>query len=296
MLVADLTPALRPSRAGHEDQGIDARRFRIPLHLPPDVAPRMAGTGLDLHANGADQKVDAILFTQDSLALEHKAYAEELNPEGFLSLSQATGYTGDLNSLAATGLQKLGVGVTNGPSGAGAGDFVLTLYHDASTATQLLLNNGTVALISARAKSSGVWGAWVDAVLTAGDQTIAGNKTLSGVTALSGGATAAGVTTTSVSDGTPVAASTYRPDPLAATPGNMRHITNGAAFTLAAPNRSGDYTMTVLVTNGAGAGAITMSGFAKVLGDPFTTTNGHAFLISIVKQGAVILATVQAGQ
>lgn len=106
----------------------------------------------------------------------------------------------------------------------------------------------------------------------------------------------AGITTTSVSDGSPSAASTYTPDPLAATASNMRHITNNAAFTLAAPTRTGDYTLLVQITNGATAGAVTFSGFARVVGDALTLTNAHKFIVNITKQNGVLLAVVQAAQ
>lgn len=134
-----------------------------------------------------------------------------------------------------------------------------------------------------------------------GDVTIGAstsNVALPGATALQGPTTAASVITSSVDDGTPIAGATYRPDPMAAAGrGNMRHIVNAAAFTLAAPNRAGDYDMRVLISNGATAGAITMSGFtAPIRGDAFTTISGDKFLVSIVKHGAVVKATVEACQ
>lgn len=221
-----------------------------------------------------------------------EGYADELNPEGFLSLSQTTAYTGDLNSLAATGLQKLGSGVTNGPTGAGVGDFVLTVYHDANTATQMGLNNGASSLLSIRARVGGTWGAWVDAVLTAGDQTVAGNKTFSGATTLSATDLDGGVTAASVDDGIK-SSGTYTPSPVG---GNFRHIVNNGAFTLAAPSASGDFTMVIHVTNGSSAGAITMSGFAKVTGTAFDTVNTNKFLVSITKHNGSILAHIEALQ
>jgi len=208
--------------------------------------------------------------------------AEDLNPEGFLSLSQTTAYTGDLNSLAATGLQKLGSGVTNGPTGAGVGDFILTVYHDANTATQLALNNGATALLSIRARSSGTWGAWVDAVLTAGDQTVAGSKTFSAATTFSADLSLKGAASASVDDGT-LSSGTYTPSPVG---GNFRHIINGGAFTLAPPAASGAYTLVIEMVNGASAGALTTSAFLRVTGDPLTTTNGHKFQMVIVKSPA----------
>lgn len=61
--------------------------------------------------------------------------------------------------------------------------------------------------------------------------------------------------------------------------GNEQKYTNNGAHTLApATLTAGRATsVTVEITNGASAGAITTSGFTKKIGDAFTTTNGHKF-------------------
>ena len=63
--------------------------------------------------------------------------------------------------------------------------------------------------------------------------------------------------------------------------GNYQYITNNGAFTIAAP--ATDCAIDILITNGASAGAITMSGFTvgSTLGGAFTTTNTNKFLLSI---------------
>lgn len=89
---------------------------------------------------------------------------------------------------------------------------------------------------------------------------------------------------------------TYTPSAAGA---NYRSITNGGAFTFAAPatiDASTATGITVLVTNVTGAAAITMSGFTRVNGDAFTTTVGHAFLVFITMIGSVKLANVVALQ
>jgi hypothetical protein len=92
-----------------------------------------------------------------------------------------------------------------------------------------------------------------------------------------------GYTTTAVSDGSKSAAVTYTPSPAG---GNMRTITNAGAFTLAAPTATGDYNMTILITNAAsGAGVITLSGFTRTSGSPFTTTADAVFIAYITKIG-----------
>jgi hypothetical protein len=101
-----------------------------------------------------------------------------------------------------------------------------------------------------------------------------------------------GYTTTADDDGT-FSTGTYTPTPAG---GNMKRIINGGAFTLAAPTASGDYTLVVQITNNASAGAITLSGFNRSIGNPFTTTNGHDFFVNITKLNGFTLANVVALQ
>lgn len=100
-----------------------------------------------------------------------------------------------------------------------------------------------------------------------------------------------GATTAAVNDGT-YSAGTYTP---VTTGGNMRYITNNGAFTLAAPAGT-SFAMVILITNGASAGAITLSGFTFTVGDPFTTTNTNRFFLNITKINTTILASVVALQ
>jgi hypothetical protein len=96
---------------------------------------------------------------------------------------------------------------------------------------------------------------------------------------------------TSFSGGTPTAASTYTP---AAADGNVQHITNDAAFTLAPPATLGSFI--VEIVNGATAGVITTSGFTKVSGDALTTTNGHKFVAQITVSNSMSHLNIAAGQ
>lgn len=61
----------------------------------------------------------------------------------------------------------------------------------------------------------------------------------------------------------------------------LQYLTNGGAFTLAAPSNDGS--CLVLTTNNASAGTITFSGFSvgSNTGDALDTTNTHKFTISI---------------
>lgn len=65
--------------------------------------------------------------------------------------------------------------------------------------------------------------------------------------------------------------------------GPLQYITNNGAFTITAPANDGS--LVLLVTNGASAGTITFSGFTvgSNVGDTLTTTNGHKFMISVIR-------------
>jgi hypothetical protein len=99
-----------------------------------------------------------------------------------------------------------------------------------------------------------------------------------------------GVRVTSLDLGTPAAASTVTLDP-----GDrpLQHLTNNAAFTLAPGANSGS--MILDITNGASAGAITTSGWTKVVG-AFATTNGYKYRCSCSVGNGGSLLTIQALQ
>lgn len=224
-------------------------------------------------------------------ALEAAGYAAILNTDNFLGIS-GTVYTGDLNSIAATSIYALGVGVTNGPTGAGVGDRLIHFQIDATNALQQIFNFGGTDKLAYRENVAGAWGSWISFATLTGNQTIAGNKTLTGATTLAETSLNGGVVATSADDGTK-SSGTYTPSPVA---GNFKHIINGGAFTFAAPALAGAYSMMVEVTNNATAGAITFTGFSKVIGDTLTTTNAHKFQIGITKSPAGVMATVVAMQ
>lgn len=83
-----------------------------------------------------------------------------------------------------------------------------------------------------------------------------------------------------INGGSAVTTGTITPDPAN---GNLQRYINGGAHTLAAPTAAGDYTITTQITNNGSAGAVTLSGFTKTSGDSLTTTNGHHFLLHIIK-------------
>lgn len=88
-----------------------------------------------------------------------------------------------------------------------------------------------------------------------------------------------------------ISSGTVTPDP-----GNraLQHYTNGGAHTLAPSANAG--ACFVDITNNGSAGAITTSGFTKVTGDAFTTTNGNKFRCHISVGNGGSLLSVQALQ
>jgi hypothetical protein len=92
-------------------------------------------------------------------------------------------------------------------------------------------------------------------------------------------------------DGGTVSTGTYTPTSV---DGNVQHYTNNGAHTLAPPANPGSFL--IEIANGATAGAITTSGFTKVSGDAFTTTNGHKFQCSITRTNSTSHLNIKAMQ
>lgn len=71
--------------------------------------------------------------------------------------------------------------------------------------------------------------------------------------------------------------------------GNFQALVNNGAFTLAAPSSS--CSILLHITNGASAGAISLSGFTKVQGDVATTVEGDEFHYNIQRCGGAVVLT-----
>ena len=145
-----------------------------------------------------------------------------------------------------------------------------------------------------RLMAAGATAADIARITSTGAMTLAGDNVITGRAAANSAVQAltyAGITTTADSDGT--APNPYTPTPVG---GNMKLITNGGAFTLNAPSATGDYTMVILITNNASAGAITLSGFTRTTGSSFTTVNTNRFFLYITKCSTSVLANVVALQ
>lgn len=150
-----------------------------------------------------------------------------------------------------------------------------TITHTAG----LLTANGALSLGTSNAFTCGTieLGAASDTTLA---RSAAGRLSVEGKNALLLGQTdvlTSGYAATPYSAGTK-STGTFTPDEAN---GNFQYATSGGAHTLAPPTNS--CTLVILYANNASAGTVTTSGFTKVTGDSFTTTNGHEFMLYITK-------------
>jgi len=78
--------------------------------------------------------------------------------------------------------------------------------------------------------------------------------------------------------------------------GNYQYGTCNSAFVMTAP--TSDCAIDMLITNGTGAGAVTLTGFTigTFVGDPLTTTNGDKFIVSIRRINSVSTYSIKALQ
>jgi hypothetical protein len=76
----------------------------------------------------------------------------------------------------------------------------------------------------------------------------------------------------------------------------LQYISNTGAFTITAPANDGSCVL--LVTNGSSAGAVTFTGFSvgSNTGDSLDTTNGHKFMVYIIRINGVATYSIKALQ
>jgi len=195
-----------------------------------------------------------------------------------------------------------------GTDGAGAGDF--SSNTASSVDGEVVLFSGTGGKTGKRATgsglaklTSGVLGTATSgtdyAPATSGSAILKGNgsggfsSATAGTDYLDKGTTSlltAGYTATSYSLGT-VTTGTVTPS---AANGNFQHLTANGAFTLAPP--SATCCIDIEVLNGASAGTITTSGFTKVNGDTYATTNTNKYIFHITKTNSYSRLSIEALQ
>jgi hypothetical protein len=194
---------------------------------------------------------------------------------------------------------------SSGTPAAGSGPLIAFASETAAGVTKI---GGQMAIVAAdvatgtedfdfvlRLMAAGANASEIMRVTSAGALTVGGNAVLTSRSATGTAVQSliyAGITATADADGT-ISSGTYTPTPVG---GNFKTITNGGAFTLAAPTADGDYTLVVLLSNSATSGAVTLSGFTKTTGGSFTTTSTSRFVIYITKIGGFTVSNVIALQ
>lgn len=135
------------------------------------------------------------------------------------------------------------------------------------------------------------WAAWfkaVDTLLRFGNFLSVLQLAGANVLTTAGGQTLTGGFNETPFDFKTVSTGTITPNP---SKGLKQKVTNGGAFAIAATAEIGE--VELLVTNGASAGAITLSGFTKQFtGDAFDTTSGHRFAVFIYAFDAGVTAVL----
>lgn len=273
--------------------------------------------------DGDGNSLATILATMDDSTSTNKClvmFRKENDTEAFLAYITGTlTDNGAYDTFSVTPISALGTMANNdvcrlipirtgdkGADGAGTGDVV---GPAASVDGEIALFSLTTGKLLKRATTTGLLKATSGVLSAAVSNTdycaaTSGSSVLKGA---SGGTTAAtagtdfmksdttsnltkGFTATSFSAGTK-STGTYTPDPA---DGNFQHATNGGAHTLAPP--ASVCTIVVEYLNNGSAGAITTSGFTKVTGDAFTTTNTNKFVCFITKTNSYSQLHVQALQ
>lgn len=192
--------------------------------------------------------------------------------------------TGTLASSAALTASSLVIGGGAGvaPSTTTTGTGVITAIGNAVNASGGFITYATYAPASGKTLTVS------NSITLAGADSTTMTFPSTSSTVLTTGNTATitkGFTVTPYSIGT-VSSGTTTPDPAN---GNYQYLTNGGAFTLAAP--SSDCAIDLLIINGASSGAITFSGFktpgTNVSGATYATTNSTWWVISIRRTNSI---------
>lgn len=266
---------------------------------PTDVAHGNLGGGF-LHAV-ATSTVSGFMSSTDKTKLDGIAAGATVNdPADFATAAQGSKADAALRYVSAIGTGEdldtyiaPGVFVQNSTAGATGGANYPTPYAgmlevlDGGGATNVQTVQRYTSYQDRKSfqrmrRSGGTWTAWVE---LASVDDISTKVTKANDTGLGG------FTATSKNLGNLGSAVTLSP-----VGGNGQHGTNNAAVTITAPSVAGVYTIVLEIVNSATAGAVTLAGFTKTDGAPFTTANGDKFQVVITKTNSMTTALVVAAQ
>lgn len=288
--------------SGHTHDGTSSQGSLINLSTSTTgtLGPATGGTGV------ANNSANTLTYTGN--------YSLGLTLTGNTSLTIPT--SGTLVNSAVTTLSSLtsvgtiGTGVWNGTGiGAtygGTGSAFTQFSGAATTIKTYTLPNVTCNILTDNARVTPAQGGTGVANNSANTIVFVGAYSLtlglSGATSISlpttgtllstttGGTLSKGFATTPYSAGTK-SSGTFTPDE---SNNGFQYATNGGAHTLAPP--ANNTSIVLDYTNNGSAGTITTSGFTKVTGDSFDTTNGHIFRCFISKNNGGSLLNVVAMQ
>lgn len=180
----------------------------------------------------------------------------------------------------STGVVRLDLGLPAGQNGAGTGtvtSIAVSVPAGMSVSGSPITSSGTFSF---------TWATGYQGYTTAEATKLSNAATLNTEDqVLTGGARVTSKDLGAVSSGT-----------LTLDPGDrpLQHYTNNGAHTLSPGANTGSLMLDI--TNGASAGAITLSGWSKIVGDAFTVTSGKKFRIHCSVGSAGSLLIVQAMQ
>lgn len=272
---ADVTDTANVTAAGALMDSEVANLAAVKAFNPADYATAVQGSaadtalqpGDDADALGSGVATDGHVLTADGLggaaweAVPAGGSVEVLsNVATSTIIGRVTGGSGDSEELTATQVRTL-IGVEAGATADQTGAEIKAAYEaEANT------NAFTDALLSK-----------LNGIEASADVTDATNVTAAGAVMLTGNQTLTGGFDSDV-EALGTASGTVTPEVDGANKENFKSLTNNGAFTLAPPSTSSDCTIRIHLTNGASAGAITTSGFDRVIdNDTYATTNAKEY-------------------